>query len=94
LGLSNDRRASAPGRPQEQPLRTTAIVLYSTLALLAFTVPSALVKWCNDFEPNTVQGVLLRTAKALQLLSHHVAVDRPYRYARKLFLQVTGKSED
>jgi hypothetical protein len=40
-----DHIALGPGRPQQRPLCTTAVVIYGTLALLALAVPRGLVNW-------------------------------------------------
>ena len=82
------------GRAQARPLITTSTVIYAVLVLLAFVVPRALVNWTRNFEPNPVQELALRGAEAVQSLSHHIGLDRPYLAARELFLQVTGKRED
>jgi hypothetical protein len=86
--------ALAPGPLQERPLRTTAIVIYGTLALLALAVPRGLVNWSKNFEPNAAQEALLRTAEAVQSLSRHIGADWPYRHGRDIFLQATGKREE
>jgi hypothetical protein len=83
-----------PGRPQEQPLRTTAIVIYGTLVLLALAVPRGLVNWSKNFEPNAAQDILLRTAEVLQSLSRRTGADWPYRQGREVFLRATGKREE
>ena len=86
--------APGTGRPRQRPLRTTAIVIYGTLGLLALAVPRGLVNWSKNFEPNAAQEVLLRAAEAVQSLSQRVGADWPYRRGRELFLHATGKHEE
>ena len=86
--------ALGPARAQGRPLRTTAIVIYGTLALLALAVPRGLVNWSKNFEPNAAQEVLLRTAEAVQSLSLYIGADWPYRRGREIFLHATGKREE
>jgi hypothetical protein len=82
------------GRPQQRPLTTTSVVIYATLILLAITIPSGLVNWSKNFEPNPAQELLLRAAETIQSLSRSIGVERPYARARELFLLATGKRED
>jgi hypothetical protein len=89
-----DHIALGPGRPLERPLRTTAIVIYATLALLALAVPRGLVNWSKNFEPSAAQDVLLHTAEALQSFSQRLGADWSYRRGRDFFLRATGKRED
>ena len=89
-----DHIALGPGRPQQRPIRTTAIVIYGTLALLAFAVPRGLVNWSKNFEPSAAQDVLLHTAEALQSFSQRLGADWPYRRGREIFLHATGKRDD
>jgi hypothetical protein len=86
--------APCRGRRQQRPLRTAAIVLYGTLALLALAVPRGLVNWSKNFEPNAAQEVLLRTAEAVQSFSQRIGADWPYRRGREIFLRATGKREE
>jgi hypothetical protein len=89
-----DHIALGPGRPQERPIRTTAIVIYGTLALLALAVPRGLLNWSKGFEPNAAQDALVHVAEALQSLSQRTGADWPYRRGRDLFLRATGKQDD
>ena len=82
------------GRPQDRPLATTSVVIYATLALLALTIPRALVNWSRDFDPNPVQELLMRTAQGLQSLSRDIGANWPYVHGRELFLRMTGKRDD
>jgi hypothetical protein len=89
-----DRLLPGPGIPLQRPLRTTAIVIYATLALLALTIPRSLVNWLKGFEPNGVQIMALQAAEGLAALSHRIGADRPFAAGREWFLMATGKRED
>jgi hypothetical protein len=89
-----DHLEPGPGIPLRRPLRTTAIVIYATLALLALTIPRSLTNWVNGYEPNKVQMLALQAAEGLAALSHRIGVDRPFALGRDWFLMATGKRED
>jgi hypothetical protein len=76
------------------PLRTTAIVVYVTLALLALAMPQAAVNRLNDFTPNPVRDAALTVTQAVVDMSHRFGLDRPYLEGRRLFLSLTGKTDD
>src|SRR5262245_41685430 len=82
------------GRPQEQPLTTTSVVIYATLLLLALTVPRGLLNWSKNFEPNPAQQLLQSFATEVQSASRLLHLDWPYARGRELFLQFTGKQDD
>jgi hypothetical protein len=89
-----DRISIPPGKPLPQPLRAAAVVIYATLALLALTIPRALVNWSRDLSPGPVQEHLLPAAREIDRLMRAAGIDRPYEWARANFLAATGKSED
>jgi hypothetical protein len=76
------------------PLRTTAIVVYATLALLALAIPQAAVNRLNDFGPSPLRDGALTVAQAIVDASHRTGLDRPYHAGRRAFLSLTGKTED
>lgn len=82
------------GIPLRRPLLTTSIVIYATLALLAFTIPRSLVNWVKGFEPNRAQAIALDAVEALAAVSQRVGADRPFALGRDWFLQITGKRDD
>jgi hypothetical protein len=82
-----------PPRPAN-PLRTTAIVLYATLVLLALTIPQSLTNWLGDMNGNPVQETALRGAEILRNLSQHAGVAAVYQRARDIFIAVTGVEPD
>ena len=87
--LSPPRRSLDP-----RPLRTTSIVIYATLAMLALTIPQAPVNWLKGFEPSKVQDLALDVALSVQSLSNWLGIDVPFSSARRLFLDATGKREE
>ena len=89
-----ERHSPGPGVPLERPLRTTSIVIYATLALLALTIPRSLVNWVKGYEPNNVQIIALQAAERLASASQSIGIDRPFALGREWFLKVTGKRED
>jgi hypothetical protein len=80
-------------RPAGQ-VRTAAIVIYATLALLAVTIPQSLVNWLGDMNSNPVEEVLLRGAEALQRVSDASGIAGPYQRARDLFIALSGAQDD
>jgi hypothetical protein len=76
------------------PLRTTAIIVYVTLAVVAVAIPQAAVNRLNDFNPGPLRDSALSLAHALADVSQRFGLDRPYREGRRLFLYVTDKTED
>jgi len=89
-----DHLSPGPGIALRRPLRTTAVVIYATLLLLALTIPRSLVNWVKGFEPNSVQSVALQAAQRLAAFSHRIGADRVFESGRELFLRASGKRED
>ena len=87
-------RAAGPATPDPHPLRTAAIIIYGTFALLVLAVPQSLVNRLNDLNENPVQQIALRAAEAVQAASHVARLDVAYLLARRAFLAVTGKEDD
>jgi hypothetical protein len=82
-----------PQRPV-RALRTTAIVIYATLALLAVTIPQSLTNWLADMNGNPVQETALRGAELLRNLSERTGVAALYQRARDTFIAVSGAEPD
>ena len=87
-------RAAGPATPDPHPLRTAAIVIYGTFALLVLAVPQSLVNRLNDLDESAPQQIVLRVAEAVQAASHSVGLDRAYLRARAAFLALAGKDEN
>jgi hypothetical protein len=83
----------APPSPP-QPLRTSAFVVYATLALLALTIPQSLVGWLQDKNSSELQEIMLKGANVLQRVSQQTGIAIPYQRARDFFLAATGKTDD
>jgi hypothetical protein len=83
----------AEPRPAGQ-VRAVAVVIYATLALLAFTIPQSLVNWLGDMNSNPVEEVLLRGAEALQRVSDASGIAAPYQRARDLFIALSGAQDN
>jgi len=77
-----------------RPLRTAAVVIYATLALLVLTIPQSLPNWLRDMEENPVQQALLRAASGVQAAAEAVGLAVPYRRARAAFHAWAGKEDD
>jgi hypothetical protein len=93
--MANDEPAEVmPGQGGARPVRTAAVVIYATLALLILTIPQSLPNWLRDMEENPVQQVLLHAASGVQAASQAVGLDVPYRRARAAFHAWTGKEDD
>ena len=75
-------------------VRTAAVVIYATLALLILTIPQSLANWLRDMEENPVQQFLLHAASGVQAASQAVGLDIPHRRARSAFHAWTGKEDD
>ena len=75
-------------------LRTAAIVIFATLALLAVTIPQSLVNWLNDMNGNPVQETALRGAEVLRNLSQRVGVATLYQRSRDIFIAMSGVEPD
>jgi hypothetical protein len=71
-------------------LRTAAIVIYATLALLAVTIPQSVVNWLADMNGNPVQETALRGAEVLQNLSQRAGVAAVYQRGRGIFIAISG----
>jgi hypothetical protein len=82
-----------PPRPAN-PLRTTAIVIYATLALLAVTIPQSVENWLADMNGNPVEDAALRGADVLRNLSQRAGVATVYQRARDIFIAISGAEPD
>jgi hypothetical protein len=76
------------------PLRTAAIVIYGTLALLAVTIPQSVVNWVADMNSNPVEETALRGADVLRNLSQRAGVATAYQRARDIFIAISGVEPD
>jgi hypothetical protein len=89
-----EKTEDVDGQGSARPVRTTAIVIYATFALLILTIPQSLPNWLRDMEENPVQQVLLHAASGVEAASQAIGLDVPYRRARAAFRQWAGKESD
>jgi hypothetical protein len=82
-----------PRRPASA-LRTATIVIYTTLMLLAVTIPQSVVNWFADMNANPVQETALRGAEVLRNLSQRAGVATVYQRARDIFIAISGVEPD
>jgi hypothetical protein len=82
------------GQGSAQPIRTAAIIIYATFALLILTIPQSVPNWLRDMEENPVQHVLLGAASGVQAAAEALGLDVPYRRARAAFHAWTGKEDN
>ncbi len=75
-------------------LRTAAIVIYATLALLAVTIPQSIENWLADMNGNPVEDTALRGAEVLRNLSQRAGVAAVYQRARDIFIAISGAEPD
>jgi hypothetical protein len=81
-------------RRAANPVRTAAVIIYATFALLILTIPQSLTNWLRDMNENPLQQACLYAAEAVQSASHRVGLDVAYREARAAFHALTGKEDD
>jgi len=82
------------GQGTAHTVRTAAVIIYATLALLILTIPQSLPNWLRDMEDNPVQQVLLTAASGVQTAAQSVGLDVPYRRARGALRAWAGKEDD
>ena len=92
--MSSPAHARSNDRHGGSPVRTAAIIIYATFALLMLTIPQSLVNWLRDMDENPVQQTLLRGAEAGQAVSRRAGLDAPYRRMRAEFYALTGKEDN
>jgi len=91
---NHTRTEDARGQGGLRSVRTAAVVIYATFALLIVTIPQSLPSWLRDMEENPAQQVLLQVASGVQSAAQTVGFDIPYRRARAAFRAWTGKDDD
>ena len=89
-----ERTETSRGQGTQHPVRTAAVIIYATLALLILTIPQSLPNWLRDMEENPVQLVLLRAAGGVEAAAQAARLDVPYRRARATFRAWAGKEDD
>jgi hypothetical protein len=92
--MSQNEDLDPPPRRNAAPVRTTAVIIYATFALLVLTIPQSVTNWLRDMDENPLQQACLHAAEAVQSASHRVGLDVAYREARAAFHALTGKEDD
>ena len=92
--MSNVGDTSVHRAQRGNPVRTTAVIIYASFALLILAIPQSVTNWLRDMNENPIQQVLLRGAEGLQAAARGIGLDIPYRAARAKFRALTGKDED
>jgi hypothetical protein len=82
-----------PPRPASA-LRTAAIVIYATFALLAVSIPQSVENWLADMNANPIQETALRGAQLLRNLSQRAGVATLYQRGRDIFIAISGAEPD
>ena len=77
-----------------RPVKTAAIVVYATFALLIVAIPQSLVNWARDMNSDVVRLTTLRVAEAIEAGSQAIHADVAYKRARAAFLQWAGKDDN
>ncbi len=91
MSNANDVHAD---RGRRANLRTAAVIVYTTFALLILTIPQSLTNWLRDMNENAAQRALLHAAEAVQSASHRAGLDVAYRRARAGFYALAGKEDN
>jgi hypothetical protein len=81
-----------PPRARSQ-IRTAAIVIYATLAIVSLCIPRGVSDWVAQLGSEHAREVLLPVANCVHWVSTLSGAYRPYAVARKLFLSMSGKEE-
>ncbi len=92
--MANDGKSEAMRGQGPHPVRTAAVIIYATLALLVLTIPQGLPNWLRDREESPAQQALLWAATGVEAVSQAIGLDVPYRRARAAFHAWTGREDD
>jgi hypothetical protein len=74
-------------------VRRAAIVIYATLAIGTFCIPTSVSDWVEQLEWKQAQVILLPVANCIVRISNASGADKLYSVARELFLSMTEKKE-
>lgn len=72
-------------------LRSTAIILYATLAMLWLAIPSSVTNWSREYLPDFVQPYATGLAEKVESIAHATRIPLLYEYARAGFQTATKK---
>lgn len=72
-------------------LRTVAIVLYATLAILWLAIPQSVTNWSRDYLPDFAQPYATQFAESIERIASATGVPSLYEYVRAGFQAATKK---
>lgn len=76
---------------QSSKLRSAAIVLYATIAMLWLAIPQSVTNWARDYLPDFVQPHATGFAEKAESIAHATRIPLLYEYARAGFQTATKK---
>lgn len=72
-------------------LRTTALILYATLAILWLAIPQSVTNWSREFLPDFTQPYATRIAETAEGAASATRIPLLYESARASFQSATKK---
>ncbi len=78
-------QASETAKPHSRPLRSAALVLYGTLAILWLAIPQSVSTWSRDYLPASVQPVAAPVTASLESIANVTRLPSLYAAARERF---------
>ncbi len=85
------RRNKPERAPQARPLRSAAIVLYSTLGLLWLAVPQSVSNWTREVLPTPMQPYAAAAAETVEAFARQTGLPSLFETSREFFVLVTKK---
>lgn len=73
------------------PVRTAAIVLCFTLAILWLAIPQSVSNWSRDYLPEFMQPVAAPITGTVETIANATRIPLLYTFAREAFQAVTKK---
>jgi hypothetical protein len=74
-----------------RPLRSAAIVLYASLALLWLAIPQSVSGFARETLPVYLQGIAVPIAETVEAAARYTGLPALYEYTREFFLQLMRK---
>ncbi|HMN52476.1 MAG: hypothetical protein KF794_04280 [Xanthobacteraceae bacterium] len=85
--MQNDATQTPPRRP----LRTVAIILYATLALLWLAIPQSVSNFTRESLPGWARDIAVPVAEAVETGSRALGIPAAYESLRETFLRSFDK---
>lgn len=73
------------------PLRSSAITLFATLALLWLAIPQSVSNWSRDYLPEFTQPIAAPITGAVETIADATRIPKLYAKARDSFQSATKK---